>query len=161
MHVYQFLRVLDVENLELDVIPSEVGLLVRIAYLAVGGRFANIPPSFPSPDNFWNMRQLKQLYVRGDLISGGGVLPVENVDSSSALHGLERISGVVISYAGSKRVMEKFPNIRKLKCRFEGFKNEERDVVEIVVPDILSHLESLHMAIDEYRLHKDFDIVVL
>ncbi|CAI9095761.1 OLC1v1031767C1 [Oldenlandia corymbosa var. corymbosa] len=50
----------------------------------------------------------------------GARLPMEDVDDSSVLHDLDRLSGILLPHWSiAERVMKKFPNIRRLKCVVE------------------------------------------
>ncbi|CAI9115201.1 OLC1v1016041C1 [Oldenlandia corymbosa var. corymbosa] len=118
METSRLLRVLDLEKICLSHgIPSEIGLLVHLAYLAIGGNISEIPPSIGNlssletfilvqwtekdillPDSFWNLQKLKHFYGKGDSFA---VLPVENFDNLSDLDELDRISGVIFSCTDS------------------------------------------------------------
>mgnify|MGYP004716915573 CR=1 FL=1 len=67
-HNFKFLRVLDFESINIGVsFPVEIGLLVRLRYLAVSGYLQYIPKSIA------NLRKLETLIVKG--LRGKVVLP--------------------------------------------------------------------------------------
>ncbi|CAI9112970.1 OLC1v1013485C1 [Oldenlandia corymbosa var. corymbosa] len=161
--------VLDLEQIHLDGgIPCEIGELVGLAYLAIGGSVREIPQSIGKlsnlktfiiigdlgedpflPESFWNLRKLNHLSFAlsdGRLYFVMGLrLPCENLENSSDLGELERISGVGIPCDRVERVLNKFPNLRDLKFQLCGLDNHDGDPVvqAVVVPDILTQLESL------------------
>ncbi|CAI9113266.1 OLC1v1013839C1 [Oldenlandia corymbosa var. corymbosa] len=163
MLISKLLRVLDLEKVRLNwKIPSEIGLLVRLTYLAIGCSCYDIPPSIGNlfnletlilktysgqdiniPDSFWNLRKLKHLYVRGEYASGG-LLSVGNLDSSPVLYELDEITGLYVLFTLMERLMKRFPNVRRLKfgllVRYTSGSNK------IVVPSFLNQLESLHVS---------------
>ncbi|CAI9115200.1 OLC1v1016039C1 [Oldenlandia corymbosa var. corymbosa] len=170
MHIGQLLRVLDLEKIFLTHgIPSEIGLLVLLSYLGIGGEMLEVPPSIGNlsnletfiintkkemgialPESFWNLGKLKHFYVRGP---SKAVLPMENLDNSSNLYELDRISGLIISSMDNMEgIMQKFPNIRRLSFLLDEFDkgggrnkvdNHGESLINIVVPNLLVQLESL------------------
>ncbi|CAI9113265.1 OLC1v1013838C1 [Oldenlandia corymbosa var. corymbosa] len=165
MRISKFLRVLDTEQVCLYwKIPSEIGLLVQLTYLAIAcssipqsiGNLSNLetvilnPYSFQCillPNSFWNLQKLKHFYIRSKNSAFRVILPQEKLDSSSDLFGLDKISGLYISPECMDGVMKKLPNIRRLKFRIPDEYGTGN--VEIVVPNFLSKLESLHIRVDD------------
>ncbi|CAI9103414.1 OLC1v1001884C1 [Oldenlandia corymbosa var. corymbosa] len=172
IHTFKLLRVLDLEQIYLfHGFPSEVELLALLAFLAITGNIDHIPSSIAKlsnletlivdpechvvslPDSFWNLRKLKYLNVSTKYFIAGASFPLENINSSYVLHGLDRLSGPIFHHCDCmESVMKKFPNIRRLKCRlfqnWDGTENLER----IMFPKLLFRLESLH--ISRYRFGK-------
>ncbi|CAI9097362.1 OLC1v1033764C1 [Oldenlandia corymbosa var. corymbosa] len=160
--VFKLLRVLDLEQICLRYgFPSEMVLLVHVAFLAIRGWMTHIPSSIGNllnletlivdpeyntlllPDSLWNLQKLKYVCIKGN----GGSLPVENLNSSQVLSELHIFSGVVIPYCESMgRLMRKFANIRRLKCKIFHYKDDPVNLQKIAVPDFLSQLVSLHMS---------------
>ncbi|CAI9107274.1 OLC1v1006593C1 [Oldenlandia corymbosa var. corymbosa] len=169
--IWKFLRVLNLEETELSVeLPSEIGLLVLLAFFAVRGHSFSIPTSlgdlsnletliisdlsaerFSLPDTFWNLQKLKHLYMKGRAL---GILPIENLDNSCFSCELDRISGVILPHDDwrMKEVMNVFPNIRKLKCKIQSFDNHAERLVQIAAPVSLRQLKSLDMSVDYNKL---------
>ncbi|CAI9106645.1 OLC1v1005848C1 [Oldenlandia corymbosa var. corymbosa] len=158
--IFKRLRVLDLGQIHLQTeLPSEIELLVQLAFLAIHGDFEQIPPSIGKlsyletfivitfkkpllPASLWNLRKLKNLYI-GRLSDGGGILPIESLDSLPVLYELDRFSMVLIPHWGiMERLARKFPNIRRLGCTYMGHQNPENPGT-FVVPEFLSQLESL------------------
>ncbi|CAI9113436.1 OLC1v1014039C1 [Oldenlandia corymbosa var. corymbosa] len=129
--IFKLLRVLDLEGIDLySEFPSEISLLVQLAFLAIQGYFRNIPSSIAKltnletlilkiaqnatslPDSLWNLQKLKYICIR----YCGGIVPIANLDNSLFWYELDVFSGAVIPYSSLERIMAKFPNIRKLKC---------------------------------------------
>ncbi|CAI9105465.1 OLC1v1004393C1 [Oldenlandia corymbosa var. corymbosa] len=162
-HIFRLLRVLDLQQFEIkSEFPGEIELLVQLAFLAIRGKFYHIPSSIAklfhletlivrshwlsSPDTLWNLRKLKHLYIRSDYWWLGGILPKENLENSPILYELDRLSGVQISHWNCmKRLMRKFPNIRKLKCSVFNEDSDPRKIDTIAIPEFLNQLESLHL----------------
>ncbi|CAI9112963.1 OLC1v1013478C1 [Oldenlandia corymbosa var. corymbosa] len=128
----KLLRVLDLEQIHLDDgIPSEIGQLLRLVYLTIGGYVWEIPASIgnlsrletliiyvdegfnlPLPDSFWNLQRIKHFFLSSKAFTCdmGFRLPVTNLGNSSDLYGLDSIFGVAIPHDALERVLEKFPN---------------------------------------------------
>ncbi|CAI9113429.1 OLC1v1014032C1 [Oldenlandia corymbosa var. corymbosa] len=169
MHMCKLLRVLDLEHILLDGgIPSEIGQLVRLTYFAMRGYMLEIPGSigklsvletfkivldrYAKPllaESFWNLQKLKHLSFSSSshvLYYVGARLSMENLDNSSDLYELDTVSGVVIPYDAVERVLKKFPNLRDLNFQLRGLESlgsYKGNVFHIVVPDVLTQLESL------------------
>ncbi|CDP11163.1 unnamed protein product [Coffea canephora] len=78
-HNFKFLRVLDFESINIGVsFPVEIGLLVRLRYLAVSGYLQYIPKSIA------NLRKLETLIVKG--LRGKVVLPKTIWHMTSLMH---------------------------------------------------------------------------
>ncbi|CAI9102815.1 OLC1v1001160C1 [Oldenlandia corymbosa var. corymbosa] len=160
-YMAKLLRVLDLGEINLgDVFPSELGMLVQLAFLAIEGSMTHIPPSIGNlanletlilnqlrqdkalslPATFWNLQKLRHLSIGGP----GGSFPSENPDTSPNLCELDKLSGVAIPFPGDMEgVLKKFPNVRKLKCTLLISPEETGEYVKVVVPESLSQLESL------------------
>ncbi|CAI9109133.1 OLC1v1008895C1 [Oldenlandia corymbosa var. corymbosa] len=161
IQVCRLLRVLDLGKINIGhAIPSEIGSLMQLAFLAIRGYMRDIPSSIGNlsnlqtfiliqmsgdivlslPNSFWNLRKLKHLSMK----SPGGILPMENLTSSSDICELDWISGVIIPYQGSmEELVKRFPNIRKLKCALVDCHDTVENHVKVLVPKFLSQLESL------------------
>ncbi|CAI9105453.1 OLC1v1004380C1 [Oldenlandia corymbosa var. corymbosa] len=168
LHSFKLLRVLDLEKIYIrSGFPSEIEVLVQLAFLAIRGHFRHIPslidqlPNLETlilisgfdylllPDSIWNLQRLKYLHLRSSQHDGGGILSINNLDSFSILPELDRFSGAVIpSWSSMETLMRKFPNIRKLKCYM--CRNQEDNIPGnfdgIVSLDFLNQLESLHLS---------------
>ncbi|CAI9117462.1 OLC1v1018860C1 [Oldenlandia corymbosa var. corymbosa] len=146
------------------VISSEIELLNLLRYLNLEGRLKDIPLSIGKlsslqtlilrpgvegislPHTLWNLRKLKCLYINGGL-NIGGILPIENLESSPILDELECFScAIFYSHDRMDQQMSKFPNIRRLRINLIRVLNSESKFYKIVVPDTLSRLESLHLS---------------
>ncbi|CAI9109141.1 OLC1v1008903C1 [Oldenlandia corymbosa var. corymbosa] len=164
-NICKLLRVLDLGQINIGrVFPSEIGLLVQLAFLAIRGYVRDIPPSVGNlsnletlnlyqiavakpislPDSFWNLQKLRHLFMT----SPGGIFRFESLVGSSDLCELDRVSGLAIPYgANLEGLLKKFPNVRKLKCFLLEFLDKVENHVKIIVPDFLSQLESLGMSL--------------
>ncbi|XP_027069505.1 putative late blight resistance protein homolog R1A-3 [Coffea arabica] len=160
---FKRLRVLDLEQFCLHgELPSKIGLLSELRYLAIHLSANSIPSSVGNlsyletfivqadrnvllPDTIWNLKKLRRLDARNGFTFN---LAEENLGS---LHNLDSISVLFLSSVQSERILEKFPNIRRLKCKL--FKSEEYngDCNKIVAMDFLSQLESLKLMLDQRR----------
>ncbi|CAI9105731.1 OLC1v1004730C1 [Oldenlandia corymbosa var. corymbosa] len=165
IHIFKLLRVLDLEQIRSrNEFPREIELILQLAFLAIRGKFRQIPSSIaklsnletliidPCADivsflaNLWSLQKLKYLYIRTYGSFDGGSLPTECLHSTSALHELTRLSGAIIPHWSSmERLMRKFPNIRNWKCPLFEHKDDLENLDRIVFPDFLSQLESLHV----------------
>ncbi|CAI9112968.1 OLC1v1013483C1 [Oldenlandia corymbosa var. corymbosa] len=72
-----------------------------------------------------------------------------NIDNSPDLCELESITSVAIPCDGVERVLKKFPNLCKLGLNLGGFPDDSSTLARVVVPEALSHLESLDVYHDE------------
>ncbi|CAI9112965.1 OLC1v1013480C1 [Oldenlandia corymbosa var. corymbosa] len=181
MHICKRLRVLDLEQVYLDGwIPSEIGQLVRLAYLAIGGFMWEIPSWIgnllnletliikvdgvdrtPPPESFWNLRKLKHFSLSShDKTSSRNMdvwWPLANIDNSPDLCELESMAGVAIPCDGVERVLKKFPNLRKLGLNLCGFPDDSSTLARVVVPEALNQLESLDVYHEKsYELKVEF-----
>ncbi|CAI9112964.1 OLC1v1013479C1 [Oldenlandia corymbosa var. corymbosa] len=183
MHICKRLRVLDLEQVYLDGwIPSEIGQLVRLAYLAIGGFMWEIPSWIgnllnletliikvdgvdrtPPPESFWNLRKLKHFSLSTkDQLSSRNMdvwWPLANINNSPDLCELESMDGVPIPCDGVERVLKKFPNLRKLGLNLCGFPDDSSTLARVVVPEALNQLESLdvyHEKSDKLKVEFSF-----
>ncbi|XP_027082224.1 putative late blight resistance protein homolog R1A-3 isoform X1 [Coffea arabica] len=160
---FKRLRVLDLRQFCLHgELPSEIELLSELRYLAIHLSANSIPSSVGNlshletfivqaggnvllPDTIWNLKKLRRLDARNGFTFNWAE---ENLGS---LHNLDSISVLVLSSVQSEKILEKFPNIRRLKCRL--FKSEEYngDCNKIVAMGFLSQLESLKLMLDHPR----------
>ncbi|CAI9099709.1 OLC1v1036569C1 [Oldenlandia corymbosa var. corymbosa] len=155
IHNFKLLRVLDIADIDIGPrFPTEIQFLVQLAFLAIQGSFTLIPQwiaklsnletfiltsteywGLSFPGTLWNLHKLRNLYIRR--VFSGCNLPLENLDSSSVLYELDRLSGVSFPMEVSmEKLMRKFPNIRTLKYTISL-----QD--KIVIPEFLSKLESV------------------
>ncbi|CAI9108004.1 OLC1v1007509C1 [Oldenlandia corymbosa var. corymbosa] len=166
MHICKLLKVLDLEQTRLDGgVPSEIGLLVRLTFIAINCPVDSIPPSVSNlynletfilksvmsnqrlPYSLWNLRKLKYLHIHGTNYNCYAILPMENLDESCQFYELERLSGLAVPDLSSMvKLMKKFPNIRQLKFELMSFGDGIVNVVNVVVPEFLQQLESLHIS---------------
>ncbi|XP_027119964.2 putative late blight resistance protein homolog R1B-17 [Coffea arabica] len=134
-HNFKLLRVLDFECFNLGIsFPVEIGILVQLRYLAVGGYLKSIPQSIA------NLRKLKTLIVKG--LSGKITLPntiwritslrhlhvnlhvafdldAEELGDSSILESLVSFSCPSLSCGeDAERIIKRLPNLCKLSCIF-------------------------------------------
>ncbi|CAI9108263.1 OLC1v1007826C1 [Oldenlandia corymbosa var. corymbosa] len=157
----KLLRVLDLGKINLgDVFPSEIGMLVQLAFLAIEGYMTDIPPSIGNlsnletlilnqlrygkalslPGTFWNLQKLRHLSIG----TPGCSFSMENQATSPDLCELDKLSDVAIPCPGDMDgLMKKFPRVRKLKCNLLVSPKETGDYIKVVVPESLSQLESL------------------
>ncbi|CAI9113403.1 OLC1v1013999C1 [Oldenlandia corymbosa var. corymbosa] len=163
--IFKLLRVMDLEGIDMKCeFPSEITLLVQLAFLAIQGDFDCIPSSigkllnlealivvchFPKsislPHSLWNLQKLKYLWIGGNR----GIMPIENIENSQILYELDVLYGVIVPYKCSMEgLMTKFPNIRELKCCFscDEYVDSEYLHSTIVVPDFLTQLESASLS---------------
>ncbi|CAI9106060.1 OLC1v1005118C1 [Oldenlandia corymbosa var. corymbosa] len=157
---FKLLRVPDLEHVDICCrLPSEIESLFQLAFLAIKGKICSNLSSItilsnleililvPSEevsltDSLWNLQKLKYLQIWYPY----GILPVKDLDDALILYELDRLCGVVIpSLDSMERLMRKFPNIRRFKCRL--FVHVENHIVrdKIVFPDSLSQLQTLSM----------------
>ncbi|CAI9118923.1 OLC1v1020550C1 [Oldenlandia corymbosa var. corymbosa] len=171
MH-FSKLRVLNLVKTRFDKIPSSIGLLVRLTYLAIQCSERYIPSKISELSNletfilrvigqkevylqsgFLKLQRLKNLHV----IKSWGILPINFLDSTSNLIHLDKMSGVKITdfeEDNMESLMKKFPNIRRLRCEFEVSGGRRAETLEIVFPELLSQLESLEVSV--FRPHGPF-----
>ncbi|CAI9108265.1 OLC1v1007829C1 [Oldenlandia corymbosa var. corymbosa] len=131
-YMAKLLRVLDLGEINLgDVFPSEIGMLVQLAFLAIEGYMTDIPPSIGNlanletlivnqlrqdkalslPGTFWNLKKLRHLSIS----SPGGSFPMENPATSPDLCELDKLSGVAIPCPSDMEgLLKKFPNVQSL-----------------------------------------------
>ncbi|XP_027166582.1 putative late blight resistance protein homolog R1A-3 [Coffea eugenioides] len=159
-HNFKLLRVLDFECFNLGIsFPLEIGILVQLRYLAVGGYLKSIPQSIA------NLRKLKTLIVKG--LSGKITLPNtiwriislrhlhvsvhvafdsddEKLGDSSVLENLVNFSCPSLSCGeDAERIIRRLPNLRKLNCIFYESPDSSTNCNQFPRLKCLTHLESL------------------
>ncbi|XP_027172461.1 putative late blight resistance protein homolog R1B-14 [Coffea eugenioides] len=164
VRIFKRLRVLDFAKINLgSIFPGEIALLVQLTFLAVGGTMEYIPSSIANlskletfllesrhhilslPDSIWNMQTLRYLHASGSFFNLS--LAEDNDDSSSDLYNLHTFSALnLILGQNVNKIIAKFPNICKLKCRFKETKESVGEWSKIVVMDFLTRLESLNLS---------------
>lgn len=156
---FKFLRVLDLEVVDVDSFPTELN---QLRYLAVQTTKNSIPSSIENlwnlqtfivkrnggqvwlPDTFWKLSKLRYVSIsdgalfasRGAQEScGGNFLKLDNLETFSSIY-VSRVNNM-------ERMVRRTPNLRKLRCVFTDLgrwgKNENR----FPVLDSLSQLETL------------------
>ncbi|XP_027119373.1 putative late blight resistance protein homolog R1A-3 isoform X1 [Coffea arabica] len=131
--IYKHLEVLNLEdiNLRLKELPTEVESLLCLRYLALKGRTMEfIPPSIAKlshletfilnscmtvslPDSIWNMKNLRHVYVRGDVAIG---LSSNDNNVVENLSNLDTLSTLCIYFdQGGENILRRIPNVRRLK----------------------------------------------
>ncbi|XP_027172670.1 putative late blight resistance protein homolog R1A-3 [Coffea eugenioides] len=160
---FKRLRVLDLGQFCLHgELPSKIELLSELRYLAIHLSANSIPSSVGNlshletfivqadrnvllPDTIWNLKKLRRLDARNGFTFNWAE------GNLGSLHNLDSISVAILSLEQSKKILEKFPNIRRLKC--ELFKSEKYngDCIKIVAMDFLTQLESLELILDQRR----------
>ncbi|XP_071938881.1 putative late blight resistance protein homolog R1B-17 [Coffea arabica] len=161
-HNFKLLRVLDFECFNLGIsFPLEIGILVQLRYLAVGGYLKSIPQSIA------NLRKLKSLIVKG--LSGKISLPNsiwriislrhlhvsvhvafdsddEKLGDSSVLENLVNFSCPSFSCGeDAERIIRRLPNLRKLSCIFYESPDSSTNCNQFPRLKCLTHLESLRI----------------
>ncbi|CDP08020.1 unnamed protein product [Coffea canephora] len=159
-HNFKLLRVLDFECFNLGIsFPVEIGILVQLRYLAVGGYLKSIPQSIA------NLRKLKTLIVKG--LSGKITLPntiwritslrhlhvsvhvdfdsdAEELGDCSILENLISFSRPSLSCGeDAERIIKRIPNLCKLSCIFYESPNSSTNCNQFPRLNCLTHLESL------------------
>ncbi|XP_027164258.1 putative late blight resistance protein homolog R1B-16 [Coffea eugenioides] len=131
--ICKHLEVLNLEdiNLRLKELPTEVESLLCLRYLALKGRTMEfIPPSIAKlshletfilnscmtvslPDSIWNMKNLRHVYVRGDVAIG---LSSNDNNVVENLSNLDTLSTLCIYFdQGGENILRRIPNVRRLK----------------------------------------------
>ncbi|CAI9089207.1 OLC1v1023729C2 [Oldenlandia corymbosa var. corymbosa] len=176
-HTFKLLRVLDMDRVILRYgCPSEIGVLVQLRYLAIHGR--RIGPSIGNlcnletlilclvggetvtlPETLWNLQKLKQIFLT---FRGGNVygidFPVHNLDNCPDLHELETLSSITSdSWDIMEKQLRKFPNIHRLRCRLQGYRDHPNNGSRLMIFSFLNKLESLHLSFQ--RRHDWFSFV--
>lgn len=154
---------LDLEQIDIgNTFPSEVELLGELRYLAIYGDIDTIPLSVANlfkletfrvrtygleallPATIWNMMKLRHLVGLGKFVDIS--LLEDSLDCSPSLYNLDTFSTSTLSVGSTtEKIMGKFPNVRKLKCRLfaSGGSISIGNSNRIVALDLLSQLESL------------------
>ncbi|CAI9111755.1 OLC1v1012065C1 [Oldenlandia corymbosa var. corymbosa] len=151
---YKLLRVLDLRLIcEFNCFPSVVLLLIHLKYLAfsIEKVSLNIPPSIANlsnletfivnggstislPDTLWNMKALRHLD------GAFWELPTENLEGVSSLENLLTLNTLVFPRSKTymevvsdgqmlMEILEKLPNLRRLKCILYRDRGSAMDVV--------------------------------
>ncbi|XP_071940746.1 putative late blight resistance protein homolog R1A-4 [Coffea arabica] len=161
-HNFKFLRVLDFESINIGVsFPVEIGLLVRLRYLAVSGYLQYIPKSIANlrkletlivkglrgkvvlPKTIWQMTSLRHLHVN---IHVAFKLDDEELGGWYQLENLVSFSRPSLSCGeDSEQVMKRFPYLRKLKCIFFESRKSSSNCNQFPRLSSLTHLESLNI----------------
>ncbi|CAI9099510.1 OLC1v1036347C1 [Oldenlandia corymbosa var. corymbosa] len=163
----KLLRVLDLGRINLGhVFPSEIGLLVQLAFLEIRGYMRDIPPLIANltnletfilnqirkgkvislPDSIWKLQKLRHL----SLPTPGGSFPMESLATLSNFCELGYLSVLAIPYPTSMNMeglLKMFPNVRELKFTIFTSSEDIGDHVKIVVPQSLSQLDSLGISL--------------
>ncbi|CDP08019.1 unnamed protein product [Coffea canephora] len=159
-HNFKLLRVLDFECFNLGIsLPIEIGILVQLRYLAVGGYLKSIPQSIA------DLRKLKTLIVKG--LSGKITLPntiwritslrhlhvnlhvafdsdAEELGDSFILENLVSFSCPSLSCGeDAERIIKRLPNLCKLSCIFYESPDSSMNCNHFPRLNCLTHLESL------------------
>ncbi|XP_071939658.1 putative late blight resistance protein homolog R1A-3 isoform X2 [Coffea arabica] len=159
LHNFKLLRVLDFECIDVASFPVEIGLLIQLRYLAVGGYVTSIPQSLGNlrkletlivkglrgkiilPNTIWRLTSLRHLHVK---IHVAVNLDDEESENSSVLENLVSFSRLSLPCGqDAERILKRFPNLRKLSCIF--FESQDSSTTRNQFPmlDFLTHLESL------------------
>ncbi|CAI9105960.1 OLC1v1004997C1 [Oldenlandia corymbosa var. corymbosa] len=164
VHIFKVLRILDLQGISVgSQFPRELELLVQLAFLRVYGEMTYVPTWIDKlstletlsvgiygkilslPSNLWNLRKLKFL---GAKICCARI-PLESLESSPVLYELDRFSCAGIPLEASiEKLMRKFPGIRRFKYTVLEEEDDKKDRYEIVVPEFLNQLQSLHVSSD-------------
>ncbi|KAL3506456.1 hypothetical protein ACH5RR_031838 [Cinchona calisaya] len=159
-HNFKFLRVLDFECINMGVsFPDEIGLLVRLRYLAVSGYVRSVPHSIANlwkletfvlnglrgkvilPATIWHMTRLRHLHVNNHVSFNldheelGGCFQLENLVSFSCP------SLSCDEY--TETIIKRLPNLCKLKCIFFESRDSSKNCTQFPRLNFLTHLESL------------------
>ncbi|XP_059462093.1 toMV resistance protein Tm-2(GCR236)-like [Corylus avellana] len=171
---FKFLRVLNVQKVATRELGGSIAKFIHLRYLTI--RFSSDTTVFP--DSIFKLTNLETLYVEGNtsvqcLPKGifklkclrnlylpgwgdgfySGCL-FEPCDSEEALGKLQVLSGATIYYDPQNRIfpaiLEKFPNVRKLKTRIVDKKHRGDGKEVLYIPSLhhLAHLEILHITSD-------------
>ncbi|CDP08040.1 unnamed protein product [Coffea canephora] len=159
LHNFKLLKVLDFECMDMASFPVEIGLLIHLRYLAVGGYVTSIPKSLG------NLRKLETLIVKG--LSGKIILPdtiwcltslrhlhvkihvAFNLDDAvsencSVLENLVSFSCLSLPCGqDAERMLKRFPNLRKLSCIFYESPHSSTTCNQFPALDFLTHLDML------------------
>ncbi|XP_027117890.1 putative late blight resistance protein homolog R1A-3 isoform X2 [Coffea arabica] len=159
LHNFKLLRVLDFECIDVASFPVEIGLLIQLRYLAVGGYVTSIPQSLGNlrkletlivkglrgkiilPNTIWRLTSLRHLHVKIHVVFN---LDDEEYENCSVLENLISFSRLSLPCGqDGERILKRFPNLRKLSCIFYEPQDSSTTCNQFPVLDFLAHLESL------------------
>lgn len=159
-HKFRLLRVLDLENISIgESFPSEIELMFRIRYLAIRGDINSVPSSIANlwsletlivkgtrgevvlPDTIWSMARLRHLRVN---TRANFTFPSHDIENSVLLDNLTILSSPVLSYGKeTEKVLRRLISLKKLRCIFLDYWDEDKKCNLFPVMDFLDQLESL------------------
>lgn len=152
---FKFLRVLDLEyGVFINRFPKEITSLMHLRYLAIKG-ISDLPPNIDSllclevlcvysetnkimvPSSIWKMKTLRHIFLKCEpyFSFGNSMLEEGQLDNVDTLSWL-----MICGNEYSKRLLRRFPKVRKLKFRFY---DDQRLCLQFPALDFLSNLESL------------------
>ncbi|KAI5677284.1 hypothetical protein M9H77_08234 [Catharanthus roseus] len=163
-YVLKLLRVLDLECLTLGLlIPSEIGLLVHLRYLAVRGPMDHVPSSIGNlcrletlnvigtkgevrlPEALFKMPHLKHVTVnkRAAFVLSSTSHPMKSLRYSS----IQQLSSPAFCHGDgtTEKVITSLKNLQKLKCLFLESWDNYKGCNKLPVLDSVSELESLNV----------------
>nr|XP_027119091.1 putative late blight resistance protein homolog R1A-3 isoform X2 [Coffea arabica] len=161
-HNFKFLRVLDFECINMGIsFPDEIGLLVRLRYLAVCGYLRSVPESIANlrnletlivkglhgkivlPYTIWHLASLRHLHVNDHVAFN---LDGKDPEGCFQLENLVSFSRPSLSCGGDmQRIIRRFPNLCKLRCIFYESRDSSHNCNQFPRLDVLTHLESLNI----------------
>ncbi|XP_027119965.1 putative late blight resistance protein homolog R1A-4 [Coffea arabica] len=175
-HNFKLLRVLDLECINLGVsFPVEIGLLLYLTYLAVGGYIRSIPHSIANlrkletlivkglrgkiilPNTIWRMTCLRHLHVNVHVAFDSDV--EEFVDSSALANLVSFSCPSLFCGEDAERIIKRLPNLCKLSCIFYESQDSSTSCNRFPRLKFLSHLECLKVFYYGNPLHNaEFDL---
>ncbi|KAL3506464.1 hypothetical protein ACH5RR_031846 [Cinchona calisaya] len=159
---FKFLRVLDLECINLGTsFPIEIGLLVQLRYLGIGGYMRSFPQSIENlrkletfvvngfrgkivlPDTIWCMTSLRHLHVNTHVSFN---LDDTDLDGCFHLKNLVSLSRPSLSCGeDTEKIMKRFPNLCKLRCIFFESWDSSTNCNQFPRLNFLAQLESLNI----------------
>ncbi|XP_027120711.2 putative late blight resistance protein homolog R1A-4 [Coffea arabica] len=159
LHNFKLLKVLDFECMDMASFPVEIGLLIHLRYLAVGGYVTSIPKSLGNlrkletlivkglsgkiilPDTIWSLTSLRHLHVKIHVAFNLDDAVSENC---SVLENLVSFSCLSLSCGeDAERMLKRFPNLCKLSGIFYESPDSSTNCNQFPRLKCLTHLESL------------------
>ncbi|XP_027078170.1 putative late blight resistance protein homolog R1A-4 [Coffea arabica] len=157
---FKLLRVLDFECFNLGIsFPVEIGLLVQLRYLAVGGYLKSIPQSIANlrklrilivnglsgkiilPNTIWSITSLRHLHVKVHVAFDSDD---KELGDGSMLENLVSFSCPSLSCGeDAERIIKRLPNLCKLSCIFYESPDSSTNCNQFPRLNCLTHLESL------------------